>query len=480
MTDTLMEIIGIFLAILIMFIFPVVAVATKHDEIAQTTVETAVADFVQTVAEKGKITHNDYNNLIHKMNATGNAFDIQIELQLLDDNPERKTVTTSGMADIKGENLYYSVYTENITNKILEKMNKGEEAEYNLKKDDYVIVTVKNTNVTIGTQFKNFLYSIVGKNEYAIGASSAALVTNSGEEEQKDFKGNIVTEEFKERKIKMKILKTETTTISRGGINMVVILDSEQLCSPYHVKRGQMQTSITSVYSSLNSMGPEFYLGFIETAYPSTLKAECSKGNPPNTSEISRTEVNGNYRIAMNRAIQKLEEKSVGNNNINVIVFMAWRPWSTTEIAEANNVLRAKKDKFDMLYTMGCCSKGSFYTGIDSWKATLGTKYGEHLANGMMNGDLTRLLTTTSTKEIEETCDIESTNGKVLLDNLDTSKPIKLIINEREYTYGDNPFNGNVIILSGGKYYLDLRAVASRMGKPNLNDVTVEISFSCR
>ena len=66
MTDTLMEIIGIFLAVLIMFIFPVVAIASQHDEIAQTTVETALADFVNTISEKGKVTQFDYKDYCNR------------------------------------------------------------------------------------------------------------------------------------------------------------------------------------------------------------------------------------------------------------------------------------------------------------------------------------------------------------------------------------------------------------------------------
>ena len=95
MTDTLMSILGIALAVLVMFIIPTIAIAGEYDEIAQTTVEVAVADFVNTIAEKGKITEFDYNELIQKISATGNSFDVQIELQVMDDNPERKTVTTS-------------------------------------------------------------------------------------------------------------------------------------------------------------------------------------------------------------------------------------------------------------------------------------------------------------------------------------------------------------------------------------------------
>ncbi len=289
MTDTLMEIIGIFLAVLIMFIFPVVAVASQHDEIAQTTVETAVADFVNTIAEKGKVTTFDYNQLVQKISATGNNFDIQIELQLLDDNPERKTVITN--KNTKGETLYYSIYTENITAKILDEIKNNENGEYNLKKDDYIVVTVKNTNVTIGTQFKNMFYQIVGKDAYTIGASSAALVTSSGKEDPKQADGKTVIREFKERKVKMQIHKEVTTTVARGGVNMVVILDSEHYCTPYHTKNGassQMSGTITGMYESFRNMGIDFYMGFIETAYPRTIKAEANRYTPPNVRRDNR------------------------------------------------------------------------------------------------------------------------------------------------------------------------------------------------
>ena len=73
-----------------------------------------------------------------------------------------------------GEHNYYSVYT----NTILEKIRETE--QYQLKNDDYIIVTVKNTNITLGTQLKNFLYKLIGNDTYTIGASASALVLNSG------------------------------------------------------------------------------------------------------------------------------------------------------------------------------------------------------------------------------------------------------------------------------------------------------------
>lgn len=214
MADSAMTIIGIVLAVLIMFIFPVVAIASEHDRIAQSTVETIVADFVNKTAEKGKITEFDYNDLMQKIHATGNTFDVQIELQVLDDNPERKTITSSADSQIRGENLYYSVYTENITEKLRNEIQ--EKREYNLKKDDYLIVSVKNTNISIGTQFKNFFYKIIGKNTYTIGASSAALVTNSGEELQQKTEAGKAKVEFKEKKIRITKNVEETVTVGRS------------------------------------------------------------------------------------------------------------------------------------------------------------------------------------------------------------------------------------------------------------------------
>ena len=172
MSDTLMSIIGIFFAVILMFIFPAIEMANKTDEMAQTVSQVAVTDFVNKVASKGKITEFDYNELEQKLYATGNSYDIQIEVQILDDNPRRTFVNDNIGTD---EVRYYSLYT----NTILEKLS--ETQEYLLKKDDYIVVTAKSTNITIGTQFKNMFYKLIGKDTYAIGVSATAKILNTNE-----------------------------------------------------------------------------------------------------------------------------------------------------------------------------------------------------------------------------------------------------------------------------------------------------------
>ena len=49
MSDTLMAIIGIFIAVILMFVLPLTIMANKNDEIAQTVVQVAVSDFVEII-----------------------------------------------------------------------------------------------------------------------------------------------------------------------------------------------------------------------------------------------------------------------------------------------------------------------------------------------------------------------------------------------------------------------------------------------
>lgn len=172
MSDTLMVILVIVGAALLMFFVPLMIVTNTQDDIAQTAVQSLVAEFVNKEATKGKITLDDYNEFVSKLYATGNTYSIELEHKIMTVNPNK------GATDQLGENLYYSVYNTTIlegTNGI----NKSTKGEYLMKKGDYLICTVKNTNQTIGSQIASAIYSIGDKN-YSIAASASALVVNTG------------------------------------------------------------------------------------------------------------------------------------------------------------------------------------------------------------------------------------------------------------------------------------------------------------
>lgn len=177
MSDTLITIIAIFLAAILMFIFPLMSVSERNDDIAQSAVQTATSKFVDKVATVGAIKPSDYEAFIEEITATGNKYDVQMQVQHLDENAGKRSTVTS--PDLIGENESYSTYTTEILNYMYNNSN-SEGIPYSLKKGDVVVVTARNENTTIAQSLKSFLYKIIGKGTYQIEATSSGMVANTG------------------------------------------------------------------------------------------------------------------------------------------------------------------------------------------------------------------------------------------------------------------------------------------------------------
>lgn len=175
MDDILSAIIGIALASIIMFIFPLITMSDRADDISQLTVKIATTEFANNVKKVGKITPNDYSVFIQNIGSTGNTYNVEMEVRVLDENPSRKVVQASS-TNQPTENIYYSVYTSQIE----EVLARDEGNEYLLKEGDIFTVNVKNTNQTMSQQLKNFFYKVIGKDTYIIAATGTGLVTTTG------------------------------------------------------------------------------------------------------------------------------------------------------------------------------------------------------------------------------------------------------------------------------------------------------------
>lgn len=171
MGDSAMVVVAIFLAAILMFVFPLMTMADKKDDVATLTVKTATTEFTDTIRTTGKITQQGYDNFVQTLAATGNSFDVEMKVQILDENPAKKE--TSARQTI-GDNVYFEMYTT----QILEALKKGTLV---LKEGDIVSVSVENTNVTIGTQLRNFMYRITGNNSATVTASASGIVTTNGQ-----------------------------------------------------------------------------------------------------------------------------------------------------------------------------------------------------------------------------------------------------------------------------------------------------------
>ena len=168
MGDSIITIVAIFLAAILMFIFPLMSLSERSDDIAQLSVQTTTAEFVDNIRATGKLTLDDYDKFLNTLTATGNSFDVDIQIQKLDENPGVKV--TQGQKDKIGENIYYSVYNS----QIMDELNANNEIK--LKEGDIVSVTVKNTNKTISQLLRNFFYRVSGNDTYQISAQHGGIV----------------------------------------------------------------------------------------------------------------------------------------------------------------------------------------------------------------------------------------------------------------------------------------------------------------
>lgn len=173
MGDTLITIIAIALAAVLMFVFPLMTMADRTDDISQLAVKTATTEFVDDVRTTGKLTMDKYGKFVETISATGNSYDVEMEAQILDENPGKKT--TQATYTKIGENVYYTQYTSQILDDL-----EGNDGKKPLKEGDIFSVNVKNTNRTLAQQLKNFFYSVTGNDIYSIAASHGGIVTANG------------------------------------------------------------------------------------------------------------------------------------------------------------------------------------------------------------------------------------------------------------------------------------------------------------
>ena len=169
MGDSAMAVVAIIVATIIMGVFPLMAMANQTDKAANLEVQTATTEFVNSVRTTGTLKMSDYDSFASTLAATGNSYDTEISIQVLDDNPAKKTTVGTTI----GDNVYYTKYTT----QVLEELAKSNMI---LKEGDIISVKVENTNTTIAHQLRNFMYKVTGNNSATITAEASGMVTTTG------------------------------------------------------------------------------------------------------------------------------------------------------------------------------------------------------------------------------------------------------------------------------------------------------------
>lgn len=481
MSDTLMAIIGIFLGVILMFVLPLTIMANKNDEISQTVVQVAVSDFVDTATKKGKITAFDYDKLIQKLSATGNSYDVQIEAQIIDDNPRRAATTLA--REQTGEFKYYSVYT----NTILEEVDNN--GEYPLKKDDYLIVNVKNTNITLATSLKSIFYRLIGNETYAIGTSSSALVVNDNTAVvEPEAIGNIPEKpSYVTKEVTIYI-----SNINKISSNVTFIIDvtgsmtNTAGASGYTDRMDMVRSNVKSFLQQIempeennpdNPIINVVRFGTISEIMTPTgintkgvldtfLNGEYMSKIIPNDSRFQSYE---NYDLGLEDGLKCIKRNKTVNSKPNVVIVITdgQHAYSSTYCKTHNGNMSeyAKKyitDEGATVYAVGIQTS----TDVLDSMVLDPNKYTYQIYNNTGLNSLLKIIK----KDIvtEDQKKVVAVDGKILLEDvkeISSSKPLRIKIT--------GPIEQEIIITSpsnamidkiGANYWLDLLVVASKIG----------------
>lgn len=166
-----MTIVVIFFAAIVMFIAPLMTMADKTDDAVNLTVQTATTEFKNKAITAGKLTQEDYDNFILTLAATGNAYNVEITINMYDGNNKKKS---SEGTQVIGDGTRITMYTSQVMDQLA--TNDG---VIIMPPDSEIIIVVKNANQTIAVQLRNWAYRVTGNDSSTITAEASGIVTKT-------------------------------------------------------------------------------------------------------------------------------------------------------------------------------------------------------------------------------------------------------------------------------------------------------------
>lgn len=177
MGDSIVMILAIVIGAILMVAYPLLVTAENSERVSQMAVQTIVSEFVDSVTTLGKIRETDYEHMRNMLSATGNSFEVNIEVRHVDENTARIGVHEENMSI--GGNTSFSVFNSTIFGGIDNSRRGNFPGYYLLKRDDTIIVSVRNTNRNIAQLLRDSMFSIMGSG-HQVGAIFTGRVVNNG------------------------------------------------------------------------------------------------------------------------------------------------------------------------------------------------------------------------------------------------------------------------------------------------------------
>lgn len=161
MEGTISKIYAIFLAFLLLIVFPILSFAQLQDETARTVVFSKTTQFVDSVRNLGYITPNMYKEYVETLGQLGNIYDVKIEHHHRTVSPILDDGLNIIVADSKAQyDSYYKLFThDEIMEKLFPTDTTTDATNYLFTQGDYIVVTAKNRVATLATRIQEILYN---------------------------------------------------------------------------------------------------------------------------------------------------------------------------------------------------------------------------------------------------------------------------------------------------------------------------------
>lgn len=84
MSDSFVTIILILIAAVMLFMVPMIAVSHRKDVVSTQTVQVAINEFVDSTRKTGKVTQEEFSNLVQTLETTGETYEVNVNINNID------------------------------------------------------------------------------------------------------------------------------------------------------------------------------------------------------------------------------------------------------------------------------------------------------------------------------------------------------------------------------------------------------------
>lgn len=162
--------IGGIAGVLLLFFLPVMCITLKNENTTQSYINTQVVKFVDNARATGKISDDAYESLCSAIDQVQPFCEINIEHQTKYVVPDENNNPQINYMTNTKDDILSGIYTAS-----------GENSDYNMRKGDFLDVTVYNTKPTLATRIYRVIMPLYNRSGVSIYTTYSGYVGNNPE-----------------------------------------------------------------------------------------------------------------------------------------------------------------------------------------------------------------------------------------------------------------------------------------------------------